>query len=148
MTSSARRGLDSATEGHVLTTLVERARGAMTRAYAPYSNFRVGAALLAADGSITEGCNVENAAYPVAFCAERSALAAAVVRGVRDFRAIVIATESDVPTPPCGMCRQALMEFAPQMTVVSVCANDDAEGRWTLFELLPNAFTPSSLGVT
>lgn len=117
----------------------------MARAYAPYSHFRVGAALLAADGSVTEGCNVENAAYPATFCAERSALAGAVVRGVRDFRAIVIATEADVPTPPCGVCRQALMEFAPQMTVVSVTA-DGGEARWNLFDLLPDAFTPSSLG--
>lgn len=133
------------TGGRTWTVLVERAMSAMERAYAPYSGFRVGAALLASDGSVTEGCNVENAAYPASICAERSAVAAAVTRGVRDFEAIVIATESETPTPPCGMCRQVLMEFAPQMAVVSV-TRGGAEARWTLSELLPAAFTPTSLG--
>ena len=129
----------------VWTTLTERAMGAMERAYAPYSGFRVGAALLAADGSVTEGCNVENAAYPAGICAERAAVAAAVSRGVRSFRALVIATEADAPAPPCGMCRQVLMEFAPELSVVSV-TRGGAESRWSLPELLPHAFTPTSLG--
>lgn len=129
----------------VWTTLAERAMGAMERAYAPYSGFRVGAALLAADGSVTEGCNVENAAYPVTICAERAAVAAAVTRGVRSFRAIVIATEGDAPASPCGMCRQVLMEFAPELEVLSV-TRSGAEARWTMAELLPHAFTPTSLG--
>jgi cytidine deaminase len=127
------------------TVLVERAMAAMERAYAPYSGFRVGAALLAADGSITEGCNVENASYPAGICAERGAVAAAVARGVRDFTAIVIATEADRPTSPCGMCRQVLIEFAPDLEVVSV-TRSGAEARWTMSDLLPEAFTPSSLG--
>jgi cytidine deaminase len=131
--------------GRTWTVLVERAMSAMERAYAPYSGFRVGASLLASDGSVTEGCNVENAAYPATICAERSAVAAAVTRGVRDFEAIVIATEAETPTPPCGMCRQVLMEFAPQMVVVSV-TRGGAEARWTLSNLLPAAFTPTSLG--
>jgi cytidine deaminase len=129
----------------VLTELAERARSAMERAYAPYSGFRVGAALLAADGSVTEGCNVENAAYPAGICAERAAVAAAVTRGVRDFAAIVIATEAEAPTPPCGMCRQVLMEFAPRLQVVSV-TRSGASARWTMSDLLPAAFTPTSLG--
>jgi len=129
----------------VWTTLTERAMGAMERAYAPYSGFRVGAALLAADGSVTEGSNVENAAYPAGICAERAAVAAAVTRGVRSFRAIVIATEADSPAPPCGMCRQVLMEFAPELELLSV-TRGGAEARWTLGELLPHAFTPTSLG--
>lgn len=129
----------------VWTSLTERAMGAMERAYAPYSGFRVGAALLGSDGSVTEGCNVENAAYPAGICAERAAVAAAVTRGVRSFRALVIATEAEAPAPPCGMCRQVLMEFAPTLELVSV-TRSGAEARWTLGELLPHAFTPTSLG--
>lgn len=128
----------------VWTVLTERALGAMDRAYAPYSGFRVGAALLASDGSVTEGCNIENAAYPVAICAERAAVAAAVSRGVRSFRAIVIATEGEQPASPCGMCRQVLVEFAPELVVLSV-TRGGAEVRWSLAELLPHAFTPTSL---
>jgi cytidine deaminase len=127
------------------TVLVERAMTAMERAYAPYSGFRVGAALLAADGSITEGCNVENASYPAGICAERGAIAAAVARGLRDFTAIVIATEADRPTSPCGICRQVMIEFAPDLEVVSV-TRSGADARWTMSDLLPEAFTPSSLG--
>ena len=117
----------------------------MEHAYAPYSGFRVGAALLGTDGSIVEGCNVENAAYPAGICAERAAVAAAVARGVRTFAAIVIVTEADVPTPPCGMCRQVLVEFAPQLEVVSI-TRGGAQAQWSMSELLPAAFTPTSLG--
>lgn len=127
-----------------MTLLRERAFAAMERAYAPYSNFRVGAALLGSDGSVTEGCNVENAAFPAGLCAERGAVAAAVARGIRGFEAVVIATEADDPTPPCGVCRQMLVEFSPQMTVIAV-TRDGREGRWTLEELLPKAFNPHSL---
>lgn len=128
----------------VTTMLRERALGAMARAYAPYSGFRVGAALLGTDGSVTEGCNVENASFPAGICAERGALAAAVARGIRDFDSITIATEADEPTPPCGICRQVLEEFSPRLLVISVTA-DGREARWTLDELLPRAFTPKSL---
>ena len=127
------------------TVLRQRAAAAMEHAYAPYSGFRVGAALLGSDGSVSDGCNVENAAYPAGICAERSALAAAVARGVRDFTAIVICTESETPTPPCGMCRQVLVEFAPQLAVVSV-TRGGAEAQWSMSDLLPEAFTPTSLG--
>ena len=128
----------------VLTMLRERALGAMARAYAPYSGFRVGAALLAADGSVTEGCTVENASFPAGICAERSAVAAAVARGNRDFDSILIATEAEEPTPPCGICRQVLEEFSPRLVVVSVTTGG-REARWSLEELLPRAFTPKSL---
>src|SRR5690349_18914941 len=128
----------------VMTLLRERALGAMTRAYAPYSAFRVGAALLGSDGSITEGCNVENAAYPAGLCAERGAFAAAVARGVRTFESIAIATEAEEPTPPCGICRQVLEEFAPHLQVLSI-TRDGREARWTMDDLLPRAFTPKSL---
>ena len=127
-----------------LSVLRERALAVMERAYAPYSNFRVGAALLATDGSISEGCNVENAAYPAGICAEVAAVAAAVGKGARNFDAIVIATEAEHPTPPCGICRQVLEEFSPHLLVVSVTPSG-GEARWTLDDLLPKAFTPQSL---
>lgn len=125
--------------------LRERAMAAMDRAYAPYSNFRVGAALLASDGSVVDGCNVENASFPAGTCAERVAVGAAVARGLREYQALALATESDMPTPPCGICRQVLVEFAPNLSVLSV-TRGGAEARWTMSELLPEAFTPSSLG--
>lgn len=116
----------------------------MERAYAPYSQFKVGAALLASDGSITEGCNVENASYPASICAERCAVASAVARGNKSFTAVLIATEAEDPTPPCGICRQVLVEFSPRMTIVAA-TRSGKEARWTLDELLPKAFTPHSL---
>lgn len=120
------------------------ARTAMSRAYAPYSGFKVGAALLCEDLTVVAGCNVENASFPVGTCAERGALAAAVHRGQRQFTAVVIVTDAIEPTPPCGMCRQALAEFSPDMTVVSRTTSG-REARWLLTDLLPSPFTPSSL---
>jgi cytidine deaminase len=123
---------------------VKVALEAMQQAYAPYSNFRVGAALVGSGGSIYAGCNVENSSYPAGICAERSALSAAVVAGERQFVRVVVASEAAEPTPPCGLCRQALVEFAPDLEVVSVTA-DGKRAAWRLGGLLPAPFTPESL---
>ena len=117
---------------------------ARTRAYAPYSEFRVGAALLCEDGSVATGCNVENSSFPAGSCAERAALAAAVLTGQLHFVHLVIVTDADDPTPPCGMCRQALVEFAPALAITSR-TTAGAEEHWSLTDLLPHPFTPRSL---
>jgi len=141
MNSSAARTVQGAPDWN---QLVERARAVMQNAYAPYSDFLVGAALLAENGQIFTGCNVENAAYPAGICAERAAISAAVAQGQRRFVALVVSTLADVPASPCGMCRQVLEEFAPELPVLSVTSSG-AEARWTMTELLPAAFTPTSL---
>lgn len=124
--------------------LVESAMAALERAYAPYSGFKVGAAIRTSDGRIVAGCNVENAAFPVAICAERAALAAAVSQGARGFQAIAVVTEAKEPSPPCGVCRQALVEFAPDLLVCSRTTSG-VEARWSLRELLAQPFTSVSL---
>ena len=131
-----------------LDELRREAFAAHDRAYAPYSNFRVGAALLGEDGSITPGCNVENSAFPAGICAERGAVAAAVARGVRSFTAIVLATDAEDPTPPCGMCRQVLAELATPSLVIVSSTRGGREARWQLAELLPHPFSPTSLQQT
>ncbi|MDH5234176.1 MAG: cytidine deaminase [Gemmatimonadota bacterium] len=127
-----------------LPALREGAAQAMQKAYAPYSRFRVGAALLTEGGAIVTGCNVENASYPAGICAERAALGSAVAAGHRRFVAVMIVSEAAEPTPPCGMCRQALVEFGSSLQVVSRTTGG-SEARWSLAELLPRPFTPSSL---
>lgn len=124
--------------------MLAAARAAMERAYAPYSGFRVGAALLTPDGGVVAGCNVENASYPVALCAERAALATAVASGAREFEALLIVADSPRPCPPCGMCRQALAEFGVDLRVVLVGLGG-AEAEYRLSDLLPEAFTPAFL---
>lgn len=131
-----------------LDVLMAAARAAQRMAYAPYSGFRVGAALLCSDDggerAVVTGCNVENAAYPASLCAERAAVATALVRGFRTFHAVVIATDATQPSSPCGICRQVLAELAPGLQVASVAA-DGSLARWTMQELLPDAFAPASL---
>jgi cytidine deaminase len=112
------------------------------RAYAPYSHYQVGAAVLGADGSVHLGCNVENAAYPLTVCAERAALVAAVAQGCREFTAIAVVTRDG--GTPCGACRQVMAELGPQMLVYI----GDAQGRYrttTVRALLPDWFAASSL---
>lgn len=125
--------------------LLEAARRVMDAAYAPYSGFRVGAVLEAADGRRYAGSNVENASYPVTVCAERAALGTAVADGARAFRRIAIAASAGEPAAPCGMCRQALWEFAPGLEVLSTGRSRSVR-RWSLADLLPDAFGPDDLG--
>lgn len=130
-----------------LAELVAAARAARDQAYAPYSNFRVGAALRGAGGAIFAGANVENAAYPQSQCAEASAIGRMVVSGERRIAAILLVGGGDALCPPCGGCRQRLAEFAGPAVPVHLCA---ADGRllatMTLGELLPLAFSPDTLG--
>lgn len=115
------------------------AEAASTRAYAPYSGFRVGAAVLAEDGEVFTGCNVENASYSLSICAERSAIFQAVCAGKRSFAAIVIFTPTERPVPPCGSCLQVLHEFAPAAHVYSFASTGEPL-HFTLPDLLPHPF--------
>lgn len=126
--------------------LVAQARQARDRAYAPYSNFPVGAALLGRSGRVYTGCNVENAAYPLATCAERTAVTKAVSEGERAFEAIAVVTATGAV--PCGACRQILREFAgPEGDLRVIVADTGGHSRtYTIAELLPEAFTPDQLG--
>lgn len=123
--------------------LLELARAARQRAYAPYSRFEVGAALLTQDGRTFTGCNVENASYGLSMCAERNAVFAAVSAGVRTFVAIAIAGAPGAACLPCGACRQVLAEFNPALAVTY----SDAASATTrsLSELLPAPFLPENL---
>lgn len=123
--------------------LVARAREARKNAYAPYSGFAVGAALLCRDGSVFEGANVENASYGLSMCAERNAVAAALGAGRRDFRAIAVAGPENAITAPCGACRQVLSEFGPAIDVLFTTPGGSTQT--TLDRLLPHAFGPLSL---
>jgi cytidine deaminase len=126
--------------------LLARARAARERAYAPYSRFLVGAALVAEDGSIHDGANVENVSFGLTICAERTAATAAVASGVRRIEAIaIVGSTVDHPTSPCGACRQFLYEFNPSMTVVSETPDGSARTEWTLSELLPAGFGAADL---
>lgn len=116
------------------------ALGAQGRAYVPYSEYRVGAALLTAGGEVVTGCNVENATYGATCCAERTAVFSAVAAGHRDFRAIAVATNGPEAGTPCGICRQVLAEFSDGALEVLCFTPEGAEARYTLAELLPHAF--------
>ncbi len=123
--------------------LIERAKQAMTHSYSPYSGYKVGAALLCADGTVYEGCNIENASFSPTICAERTAFFKALYDGHRDFTAIAICGGKDgVITgsfPPCGVCRQVMREFCDDDFTVILIGKDGYETR-TLGQLLPDSF--------
>jgi len=124
--------------------LIELAKEAMTRAYAPYSGYKVGAALLCADGSVYQGCNIENSAYGPTNCAERTAFFKAVYDGHRDFTAIAICGGKDGVIerffPPCGVCRQVMAEFCGRDFLIHMIGPDGTHETHTLAELLPYSF--------
>ena len=132
-------------EESILTALVEAARSARARAYAPYSRFAVGAAVLDDTGRIHAGCNVENAAYPQGVCAEATALVHMVMAGGRSVRAVAVVGDAPEPVTPCGGCRQKIREFAADDVPVLVADLHGVRARYTLGELLPASFGPSHL---
>lgn len=127
-----------------LRRLEKAARTAARSAYAPYSKFRVGAAVLTGSGKIFAGANVENASYGLCNCAERTAIFAAVAAGERTVRAVVVYTPTKTPTAPCGACRQVINEFGPGAAVIS-CCDQPARIETTLPRLLPESFGPENL---
>ena len=127
-----------------IDALVAAALAARERAYAPYSNFFVGAALLTASGNVFPGCNVENAAYSMAICAERTALVSAVAAGERQIVAVAVVTDTLTPASPCGACRQMLLELAPGATLALTNLRGDLV-LTTPEALLPGGFTGATL---
>ena len=129
-----------------LQRLLAAARAARQRAYAPYSKFQVGAAVLDDQGRVHAGCNVENAAYPQGVCAEAGALSAMVLAGGTRVRALVVVGEGPAWVTPCGGCRQKLREFAAAQTPVVVANEKQVQAHFTLAQLLPESFGPEHLG--
>ena len=125
--------------------LINEAKKARENAYAPYSQFFVGAALLAEDGTVYHGCNIENAAYSMANCAERTAIFKAVSDGVRKFKAIAVVADTEEPCSPCGACRQVMLELLQEDTEIFLGNMKDDIAEWTLKELLPGAFSAKDL---
>lgn len=128
-----------------IRALIDAARAARENAYAPYSHYRVGAAIRTTEGAVFSGCNVENASYGATVCAERVALWNAVATGVRSFSALALVTEGDTPAAPCGICRQVFQEFSPDMQVICALAKGDEYALYTAAELLPHAFDANEL---
>lgn len=123
------------------TELKNAARAVRENAHAPYSRFKVGAAILSASGKVFAGCNVENVAYPEGTCAEAGAIAAMVAAGETRLTEVYVVADSPNPVPPCGGCRQKLAEFGDGAVPVTMATTDGAERATTLGELLPGAFT-------
>ncbi len=125
--------------------MIEAARRAMERAYAPYSSFPVGAVVRSASGKLYAGCNVENSSYPQGWCAEASAIAAMVAAGERRIVEVAVMGRGEALVTPCGGCRQKLREFADDEVVIHVCGPEGLRRSVTLGELLPLAFGPENL---
>lgn len=128
-----------------LEELIEESKLAMEKAYVPYSKFKVGAALLTAEGKVYHGCNIENAAYSMTNCAERTALFKAYSEGDRNFTMLAVVADTDRPVPPCGACRQVIMELCPKDMKVVLSNLKGEIKEITLEELLPGAFLPEDL---
>jgi cytidine deaminase len=128
-----------------LDTLFAAAKAAQQKAYAPYSRFKVGAAILADDGEVYPGCNVENAAYPVGACAEAGAVSAMIAGGARAIRAIVVIGDGTELVTPCGACRQRIREFSVPETPILIAGPEGIRARFSLAELLPASFGPANL---
>lgn len=142
MVATSKREMLSTVNSEQRTRLIHAALAVRERAYAPYSGYQVGAALLAADGVIYTGCNVENSSYGLTVCAERNAVFKMVSAGVQRFQAIAIATDN--AGSPCGACRQVMTEFAVDIPVILVDKNGDTTDT-TLYQLLPMHFGPEHL---
>lgn len=128
-----------------LKALFDAAKDAESRAYAPYSRFRVGAAIRTAKGTVVAGCNVENAAYPVGTCAEAGAIAAMLMAGEREIAAVLVYADAPGLCTPCGGCRQRLREFALDSAKVHVAGSEGVRKSFTLSQLLPFSFGPDLL---
>lgn len=129
---------------NIFERLAAAAKAAALNAYCPYSNFRVGAAILSNSSKIYSACNVENASYGLTCCAERNAVFAMVAAGETKISQVVIYTPTSTPTAPCGACRQVLREFTAQAQLVSICDGEEVLSM-SLDELLPNSFGPQDL---
>ena len=140
--------MSSYTKGRITVEkekLIEEAKAAMEKAYVPYSNFKVGAALLTNDGKIYQGCNIENAAYSVTNCAERTALFKAFSEGERNFSVLAVVADTERPVPPCGACRQVISELCPKDMKVVLTNLQGIVREYNVEELLPGAFSAEDL---
>ena len=125
--------------------LISRAQQAAQSAYCPYSNFPVGACIHSSTGKLYSGCNIENASFSLCICAESSAIAQMVGNGERLISAIAIFTPTQIPTAPCGACRQRIFEFSLDSTRIYLCTPGNEPTKKTITELLPHAFGPNNL---
>ncbi len=129
-------------------TLLDAATAVRLNAYAPYSRFKVGAAIRATSGTVHTGCNVENVAYPEGTCAEAGAIAAMIAAGDTRIAEILVIADSPAPVPPCGGCRQKIAEFADQAVAVTLCTTDGLSKTMTVADLLPGVFTAAHMDRT